>query len=83
MLPSDQVRPVCSAKGCKEAALWVLAWNNPRIHTPERRKTWIACGQHREYLAGFLDVRDFLRDVVLLSEWQAREKEHEDTPAPE
>ena len=23
--------PVCSAKGCRLAAVWVLAWNNPRV----------------------------------------------------
>ena len=35
---SDET-PICSAKGCRAAAVWVLAWNNPKIHTPERRKT--------------------------------------------
>ncbi|WP_055585043.1 hypothetical protein [Peterkaempfera griseoplana] len=61
--------PVCSAKGCREAAVWVLAWNNPKLHTPDRRKTWLACEEHREHLSGFLGVRGFLKDVVALSEW--------------
>ena len=39
-------------------------WNNPRLHTPDRRKTWLACGTHRETLSGFLTARGFLRDVV-------------------
>ncbi len=62
--------PVCSAKGCRVDAVWVLAWNNPKIHTPERRKTWLACEEHREHLSQFLGVRGFLKDVVLLGEWE-------------
>jgi len=60
--------PVCSAKGCREPAQWVLGWNNPKVHTPERRKTWVACEAHRQQLVEFLDVRGFLRDVVAVSE---------------
>jgi hypothetical protein len=62
--------PVCSAKGCRTAAVWVLAWNNPALHTPERRKTWLACQEHREHLSRFLGMRGFLKDVVALKEWQ-------------
>lgn len=62
--------PICSAKGCRAGAVWVLAWNNPKIHTPERRKTWIACEEHREHLSQFLGVRGFLKDVVPLREWE-------------
>jgi hypothetical protein len=51
--------------------VWVLAWNNPKIHTPERRKTWLACEEHREHLSQFLGVRGFLKDVVLLKEWDS------------
>ncbi|MFD4834490.1 hypothetical protein [Streptomyces uncialis] len=61
--------PVCSAKGCRADAVWVLAWNNPKIHVPERRKTWLACDEHREHLSQFLGVRGFLKDVVTLAEW--------------
>ena len=56
--------PICSARGCRRSADWVLVWNNPKVHTAERRKTWTACGEHREYLAGFLAARGFLREVV-------------------
>jgi hypothetical protein len=52
--------------------VWVLAWNNPKLHTPERRKTWLACEEHREHLSQFLGVRGFLKDVVALTEWEAR-----------
>lgn len=55
---------VCSAKGCRADAEWALQWNNPRLHTPERRKSWLACGTHRETLGEFLQARGFLREVV-------------------
>lgn len=67
--PRDSEAPTCSAKGCRDAAVWVLAWNNPKLHTPERRKTWLACEEHREHLSRFLGVRGFLKDVVELGEW--------------
>ncbi|MGW5852671.1 hypothetical protein ACWFQ8_32930 [Streptomyces sp. NPDC055254] len=66
---ADPQAPTCSAKGCRAAAVWVLAWNNPKLHTPERRKTWLACGEHREHLSQFLGVRGFLKDVVELDAW--------------
>ena len=53
----------CSAKGCGAPAAWVLVWNNPKLHTPDREKTWLACDDHREHLSGFLDARGFLRRV--------------------
>ncbi len=54
---------VCSARGCRAGAVWALRWNNPKLHTPERRKTWLACADHRADLEGFLDLRGFLRNV--------------------
>ena len=59
--PPDDEPAQCSAKGCRAAATYVLVWNNPRIHTPEREKTWVACEAHRQSLADHLDVRGFLR----------------------
>lgn len=56
--------PVCSAKGCQNPAQWALLWNNPKLHTPDRRKSWLACEDHRESLGDFLNARSFLRDVV-------------------
>lgn len=64
MIEPDQVAPRCSARGCTSDALWALQWNNPKIHTPERRKTWTACDTHRDSLSAFLDARGFLREVV-------------------
>ena len=54
----------CSARGCQAPAVWALQWNNPKLHTPERRKTWLACEEHRSSLSDFLGARGFLRDVV-------------------
>ena len=55
--------PTCSARGCQVPAIWALLWNNPKLHTPERRKSWLACEEHRESLADFLRARSFLRSV--------------------
>jgi hypothetical protein len=54
----------CSAKGCQQPALWALVWNNPKLHTPDRRKSWLSCEEHREQLGAFLGARGFLLDVV-------------------
>ncbi|MGH3540869.1 MAG: hypothetical protein ACRDUT_18485 [Mycobacterium sp.] len=64
--PIDE--PTCSRKGCRAPASWGLLWNNPRIHTAERRKVWLACDEHREYLNDYLSVRGFLKQVVPSSE---------------
>lgn len=61
---NDPASLVCSAKGCTSPAVWALLWNNPKLHTPERRKTWLACDVHRASLGDFLGARQFLRDVV-------------------
>lgn len=53
----------CSAKDCRAGATWVLLWNNPSLHTPDRRKQWVACDGHREHLGDFLARRGFLRDT--------------------
>ncbi len=69
MVLDEQVDPddvVCSAKGCRDGAAWVLEWRNPRIHGEERRKTWVACAAHRESLSSFLALRSFLLDVTEL-----------------
>ncbi len=55
---------VCSRKGCRSEAEWQLLWNNPRIHTPERRKVWLACGEHRDWLEDYLKTRLLWRETV-------------------
>ena len=59
---------LCSARGCRESAAWGLKWNNPKLHTPDRRKTWLACDAHRGKLEAFLTVRGFLRETVPVSQ---------------
>ena len=60
----DPEAPVCSARGCQKPAAWTLRWNNPKLHTAERRKEWLACVEHRDSLGAFLQVRGFLRETV-------------------
>lgn len=55
---------VCSAKGCRATATVALLWRNPRLHTPDRQKVWLACDDHEESLGAFLGVRGFLLERV-------------------
>lgn len=59
---------VCSSKGCRRDAEWALRWNNPKLHEPERRKTWLACADHRQHLESFLGARSFLRETIPVAE---------------
>lgn len=65
-IPSEEIpdQALCSAKGCTAPARWNLLWNNPKLHPPERRKTWLACEEHKNSLSDFLGARGFLKDVV-------------------
>lgn len=54
----------CSAKDCRAAAAWQLRWNNPKLHTPDRRKVWLACDNHKQYLSDFLGARGFLKETA-------------------
>ncbi|WP_097322404.1 hypothetical protein [Paractinoplanes atraurantiacus] len=60
----QSLEPQCSAKGCRAEAAWQLRWNNPKLHAPDYRKTWLACEEHRISLGNFLDLRGFLREVT-------------------
>ncbi len=65
-LPVDPDGLRCSAKSCRKPASFDLQWNNPKIHTPDRRKRWLACAEHRDSLGSFLSARGFLRDTLEL-----------------
>jgi hypothetical protein len=65
-LPTDPEGLICSALGGRQPAAYDLHWNNPRIHTADRRKHWLACDDHRESLAQFLSARGFLKEAVPL-----------------
>ncbi|MCS5719427.1 hypothetical protein N1027_14915 [Herbiconiux sp. CPCC 205763] len=55
----DPIAEECSRAACRAAATWRIDWRNPRIHAEDRRKTWLACDEHVDYLREFLDARDF------------------------
>ena len=57
---------MCSAKGCRAPATTDLQWNNPKIHTADRRKHWLACDEHSSSLGSFLSARGFLRETLPL-----------------
>jgi hypothetical protein len=62
---------VCSAKGCREDARHAVVWNNPRLHSADRRKVWLACDAHRQSLADFVGLRGFLIEVIPVEELTA------------
>jgi hypothetical protein len=65
---SERRSVLCSAKGCRVNASYGLLWNNPKLHAPERRKTWLACETHADPLSDFLSKRGFLKDAVPVDE---------------
>ena len=71
----------CSRKGCKADARHVLEWNNPKVHAPERRKQWLACDEHLEYLSTFLGARMFLKNVAPLTDITKPTDQLADQPA--
>ena len=54
----------CSRAGCRDDASWQVRWRNPRIHSADRRKIWLACPAHVDYLRDYLAARDFPVEVV-------------------
>lgn len=54
---------VCSRAGCRAEADWQVVWRNPRIHSADRRKIWVACGDHVDFLRDYLAARDFPVEV--------------------
>ena len=61
-------RLTCSRAGCTEQAGWRLEWRNPKIHSEDRVKVWLACAEHVDYLREFLAARDFPLRVVAVDE---------------
>ena len=63
MIGSDPAFPEpgvqCSSAGCSDAATWRVNWRNPRIHSADRVKVWLACDAHRDTLADYLGTRGF------------------------
>ena len=59
--------PPCSRKGCRANATMQLLWNNPKIHTVERRKIWLACDDHVAWLEDYLQSRSLWKETLPLS----------------
>ncbi len=66
--PPPATATMCSRKACRSEASWQLLWNNPKIHTPERRKIWLACADHREWLEDYLQTRGLWKETVVLKQ---------------
>lgn len=58
---------ICSARGCQQPAKHEVLWNNPKLHTPDRRKSWLACEDHESSLRTFLSARGFYKETRPLS----------------
>lgn len=74
MLPGDgkpvteqPQTPICSRRGCRDHATTALLWNNPKIHTAERRKIWLACSDHTAWLEDYLQSRSLWKETQPLS----------------
>lgn len=63
--PTEQT---CSRAGCSEPARWNVNWRNPRIHSADRVKIWLACDEHRQFLFDYLATRAFPVLVTALDE---------------
>jgi len=63
-LGGEPERFTCSRAGCSGRAVWRLEWRNPKIHTADRVKVWLACDDHVEFLREFLAAREFPLRVV-------------------
>ena len=51
--------PTCSRAGCRNEATTTVNWRNPRIHSLDRVKVWLACDEHADFLRDYLATRDF------------------------
>ena len=49
----------CSRSGCREAPEWNVNWRNPKLHTADRVKVWVACDEHREFFLEYFGNRGF------------------------
>lgn len=66
--PDSDQAPICSRAGCRTTAEWNVNWRNPRIHSADRVKIWLACGEHVDYLRDYLAARDFPVRVTPIGE---------------
>lgn len=53
------MRAKCSRAGCQAEAKSLIEWRNPKVHSPDRVKTWAGCDDHTRYLIDYLEARKF------------------------
>ncbi|UJP10936.1 hypothetical protein L2X99_04830 [Microbacterium sp. KUDC0406] len=53
----------CSRAGCRRTATHHILWRNPRIHSADRTKVWLACDEHVGFLSEYLRSREFPVEV--------------------
>lgn len=80
--PMNDGPAACSRARCVEDAAWKVNWRNPRIHGPERVKVWLACDEHRDFLAQYLAERSFPVHVTPVTETIDRLPEPEPEAEP-
>lgn len=70
MIPrlGDRESTTCSRALCREIATKRVSWRNPKIHSADRVKVWLACSEHDNYLENYLASRGFPVKVTGLSE---------------
>lgn len=54
----------CARAECRAEATHHIVWRNPRIHSEDRRKIWLACDEHVGFLSEYLRTRDFPVEVL-------------------
>lgn len=68
IIPGADAPTRCSSAGCTADAVWRVNWRNPRIHSADRVKVWLACDDHRSTLSDYLGTRGFPVTVSALDE---------------
>lgn len=53
----------CSRVGCTATATAMVIWRNPKLHAPEKTKTWGTCADHSDYFVSYLTIRGFFLEL--------------------
>lgn len=67
LMAAEPTVATCSRKACRATATTQLLWNNPKIHTAERRKIWLACDEHVAWLEDYLQSRALWKETLPLT----------------
>jgi hypothetical protein len=65
---NSEIEVKCSRAGCQDTAAFEVIWRNPKIHDETRRKVWLACGEHQQFLVDYLAVRSFFIESLAISQ---------------